>query len=124
MAMAPASWRQRLLPLCGGGAEDGADALGIDALDERGPDEGRGAGVRELREDDGVGVAADEKEKIFDRGFGKNTGLGLFLAREILSITGITICETGQPGKGARFEMTVPKGMWRAVDVDSKVNLQ
>jgi len=68
-------------------------------------------------EDDGVGVAADEKDKIFDRGFGKNTGLGLFLAREILSITGITICETGQPGKGARFEMTVPKGAFRAREV-------
>ena len=39
----------------------------------------------------------------------KNTGLGLFLAREILDITGITIRETGEPGKGARFEMTVHK---------------
>lgn len=64
-------------------------------------------------EDDGEGVPAEEKEKIFDRGFGKNTGLGLFLCREILGITGITIQETGEPGKGARFEMTVPNGMWR-----------
>ena len=64
-------------------------------------------------EDDGEGVPTEEKEKIFDRGFGKNTGLGLALSREILSLTGITIRETGEPGKGARFEMTVPKGMWR-----------
>ena len=64
-------------------------------------------------EDDGVGVPAEEKEKIFDRGFGKNTGLGLFLSREILDITGITIRETGEPGKGARFEMMVPEGMYR-----------
>jgi signal transduction histidine kinase len=64
-------------------------------------------------EDDGEGMPADQKEQIFDRGFGKNTGLGLFLAREILSITGIGIRETGKPGKGARFEMTVPKGAWR-----------
>ena len=64
-------------------------------------------------EDDGDGVVAEEKEKIFERGFGKNTGLGLALSREILSITGITIRETGEPGKGARFEMTVPKGMWK-----------
>jgi PAS domain S-box-containing protein len=63
--------------------------------------------------DDGNGIAAGDKEKIFERGFGKNTGLGLFLSREILLITGITILETGQPGKGARFEMTVPNGMWR-----------
>jgi len=52
-------------------------------------------------------------KKLFTRGFGKNTGLGLFLSREILSITGITITENGTPGKGARFEITVPKGAWR-----------
>ncbi|MEN6343027.1 MAG: PAS domain S-box protein [Methanospirillum sp.] len=57
-------------------------------------------------EDDGDGVPAAEKERIFERGFGKNTGLGLFLAREILGITGITIRETGE--RGARFEITVP----------------
>jgi len=66
-------------------------------------------------EDDGVGIHAGEKTKIFEHGFGKNTGLGLFLAREILSITGITIAETGEPGKGARFEITVPKGMYRVI---------
>ncbi|MDO9549834.1 MAG: PAS domain S-box protein [Methanoregula sp.] len=65
-------------------------------------------------EDDGDGVPAEEKALIFKRGFGKNTGMGLFLAREILSITGITIRETGEPGKGARFEMVVPKGTWRS----------
>lgn len=64
-------------------------------------------------EDDGNGVPPEEKEKIFERGYGKNTGLGLFLAREILSITGITIHEYGEPGKGARFEMMVPKLKWR-----------
>jgi len=64
-------------------------------------------------EDNGDGIPADEKEKIFERGFGKNTGVGLFLSREMLAITGITICETGEPGEGARFEMLVPKGIWR-----------
>ena len=64
-------------------------------------------------EDDGVGVVAEEKEKIFDRGFGKNTGLGLALSREILDITGITVRETGEPGKGARFEMMVSNGAYR-----------
>ncbi|MCX6701269.1 MAG: PAS domain S-box protein, partial [Methanomicrobiales archaeon] len=65
-------------------------------------------------EDDGVGIPAEEKEKIFERGFGKNTGLGLALSREILDITGITIRETGEPGKGARFEMAVSKGSYRS----------
>ena len=64
-------------------------------------------------EDDGEGVPAKDKEKIFGMGFGKNTGLGLALSREILDITGITIHETGEPGNGARFEITVPKGTWR-----------
>jgi sensor domain CHASE-containing protein/nitrogen-specific signal transduction histidine kinase len=64
-------------------------------------------------EDNGVGIPADEKERIFERGFGKNTGLGMFLAREILSLTGITISETGTPGTGARFEILVPEGAYR-----------
>ena len=70
-------------------------------------------------EDDGIGVLAEEKERIFERGFGKNTGLGLFLAREILFITGITIRETGEPGKGARFEITVPEEAWRIIKKES-----
>jgi len=64
-------------------------------------------------EDDGCGIPVIEKEHIFDPGFGKNTGLGLALSREVLSITGITITETGKPEKGARFEIAVPKEMWR-----------
>lgn len=64
-------------------------------------------------EDNGTGIPAEMKEKIFERGMGKNTGLGLFLAREILAITGITIQETGISGKGARFELSVPKGKFR-----------
>lgn len=64
-------------------------------------------------EDDGTGVPDDQKERIFEKGFGSNTGFGLFFAREILSITGITIQETGAPGRGARFELHVPKGNYR-----------
>jgi signal transduction histidine kinase len=66
--------------------------------------------------DNGIGIATDEKERIFERGFGKNTGLGLFLVREILSLTGITITENGEPGKGARFEIVVPNGAYRSPD--------
>jgi signal transduction histidine kinase len=64
-------------------------------------------------EDDGVGVHEEDKARIFEKGFGKNTGLGLFLTREILSITGLEIKETGVYGKGARFEILVPKGKYR-----------
>ena len=64
-------------------------------------------------EDDGVGIPAADRRHLFSQGYGKHTGLGLFLSREILLITGITITETGGSGKGACFEMTVPKGEYR-----------
>jgi len=70
-------------------------------------------GLELICEDDGVGVEAGLKEKIFERGFGNNTGLGLFLTREILMITGITIREDGEPGTGARFVISLPRGTYR-----------
>ncbi len=60
-------------------------------------------------EDNGPGIPMDEKEDIFSRREQGKKGMGLFLSREILSITGITIRETGNYGNGARFEITVPK---------------
>ena len=68
---------------------------------------------RIIVEDDGNGINHSLKEKIFQKGFGNHTGLGLFLVREVLSITGFTIYETGNPGEGARFEITVPMNMFR-----------
>lgn len=66
-----------------------------------------------LCEDDGVGIPEGAKERIFKREYYRNTGYGLFLSGEILSITGLTIRETGEPGKGARFEIIAPKGTYR-----------
>ncbi|PWR71803.1 hybrid sensor histidine kinase/response regulator [Methanospirillum stamsii] len=63
--------------------------------------------------DDGIGVPDEDKEMIFSRGYGKNTGLGLFLVREILSITNILITECGIPGKGALFVLKVPSVHYR-----------
>ena len=64
-------------------------------------------------EDDGVGIPIDDKEQIFDRAFGRNSGYGLFLVREILGITGLSILETGEAGAGARFEILIPSGLYR-----------
>jgi signal transduction histidine kinase len=64
-------------------------------------------------EDDGEGIKGVDKKRLFERGVGKNTGLGLFLSREILSITGIFISETSVPGTGARFEIVIPNGAYR-----------
>jgi PAS domain S-box-containing protein len=66
-------------------------------------------------EDDGAGIPWSDKERVFERGFGRNTGLGLFLAREILGSMGMAIAETGVPGHGARFEIRVPASRTRYV---------
>jgi signal transduction histidine kinase len=71
-------------------------------------------GLLIICEDNGVGVPPQDKTKIFGKGFGRDSGLGLFLIREILSITKISIMETGDYGKGARFEMLIPKGDYRS----------
>ncbi len=71
-------------------------------------------GVIRIR-DNGVGIPPAAKERIFQRGYGKNTGYGLFLVREILSITGMTIREVGEEGDGACFEIVAPEGAWRSV---------
>ncbi|GEM_PF-1526570 len=62
-----------------------------------------------LYEDDGVGIPDTDKELIFGRGHGKNTGMGLFLAREILGMYGMHIIENGIEKNGARFEIQVPR---------------
>ncbi len=65
-------------------------------------------------EDDGEGIRWDLKGDIFEREQGSpGGGYGLYLTREILSITDITIAETGTPGEGARFEITAPSGVYR-----------
>ncbi len=73
------------------------------------------AGLKIFVQDNGRGVSDEDKRLIFKKDFGRNTGLGLFLSREILSITAISIEETGTFGNGARFEITVPKGAYRFV---------
>jgi PAS domain S-box-containing protein len=68
--------------------------------------------------DDGTGVSSDEKELIFQQGYGKNTGFGLFIIREILEITGLSIRETGTFRSGVLFEILVPKESWRPATGD------
>jgi len=63
--------------------------------------------------DNGVGIPGEMKKEIFEPGMVRNRGFGLFLAREILSITGMTLEENGVAGKGARFEIHVPLGSYR-----------
>ena len=66
-----------------------------------------------MYEDDGIGIPDGDKESIFSAGYQKVSGYGMLLIREILSITNLTIRETGNYGKGARFEIHVPEGSYR-----------
>ncbi|WP_292370553.1 response regulator [Methanoregula sp. UBA64] len=78
------------------------------------------SGVTLVYEDNGAGVPRDEKARIFERGYGKNTGLGLYLVQEILALTDISIKETGEPGHGARFEMQIPERSYRLTTVPAR----
>ena len=73
------------------------------------------SGITILYESDGTGVEKYEKELIFEKGYEKMVGYGLFVSREILSLTDITIKETGKPDKGVRFEIFIPKGRFRMI---------
>jgi signal transduction histidine kinase len=66
-------------------------------------------------EDDGAGIPPAFKERIFEPGYGRHTGYGLYFTRAILGRTGLTICECGEEGCGARFEIRVPHGFFRAI---------
>jgi len=70
-------------------------------------------GVTLICEDDGVGIPPGEKQQIFERIVAGEGKFDLFFVHEFLALSGMTITETGEPGKGARFEITVPKGLWK-----------
>lgn len=64
-------------------------------------------------QDNGIGIPEELKREIFKPTMLQNRGLGLFIAKEILSITGLTIQETGVAGMGTRLEIGVPTGCFR-----------
>ena len=70
-------------------------------------------GLRISIEHNGKGIPEENKEDIFKEGYFGNTEFGLFLSREILALSGIAIQETGEPDKGTRFWILVPKGLYR-----------
>ncbi|MCJ7562532.1 MAG: sensor histidine kinase, partial [Thermoplasmata archaeon] len=72
--------------------------------------------------DNGQGVPIEVKAKLFERvpRAGRKSH-GLYLSREILLMTGLSIRETGTPGEGVRFEISVPRGKYRFADDPFKV---
>jgi PAS domain S-box-containing protein len=72
-------------------------------------------GIDIIIKDNGAGIPNDAKERIFRREYFKHTGFGLFLTREILAITNLTIMETGIFGQGAMFVIHAPQGTYRSI---------
>jgi PAS domain S-box-containing protein len=68
-------------------------------------------GLKLVYEDDGVGISAENKLRLFSEGFstGGSTGFGLFLIKKMMDVYGWQIQEVGEPGKGAKFTITIPK---------------
>ena len=62
-------------------------------------------------EDDGGGIHEETKPNLFKEGFttGNGTGYGLYLIKKMMEVYGWTITETGTPGKGAQFTITIPR---------------
>jgi PAS domain S-box-containing protein len=67
--------------------------------------------IKLIYEDDGVGIPASDKPKLFKEGYttGEGSGYGLCLIRKIVEVYGWSITETSGPGKGAQFTIQIPK---------------
>ncbi|MDD1718851.1 MAG: ATP-binding protein [Methanoregulaceae archaeon] len=72
-----------------------------------------GDGLDLVLEDNGGGIPASKKHQIFEYDSGGHAGIGLFICRQILAVTGIAISETGREGTGARFVLHFPEGRYR-----------
>ena len=77
--------------------------------------------LRLIYEDDGVGITLENKSKLFTEGFstGGSTGFGLFFTKKMMDVYGWQIQETGEPSKGEKFTITIPK-----FNKDGKENFQ
>jgi PAS domain S-box-containing protein len=62
-------------------------------------------------EDDGGGIPDETKPNLFKEGFttGNGAGYGLYLVKKMTEVYGWAIMETGVPGKGAQFKITIPR---------------
>ncbi|MEN6518667.1 MAG: ATP-binding protein [Methanospirillum sp.] len=87
-------------------------ATAVEITGSHGPD-----GCRIVIEDNGIGVPPGERDGLFSPSESRY-GRGLFLAREILGITGIQVTEEGT-GAGARFVFTVPLDACRITGSES-----
>ncbi len=67
-----------------------------------------------IYQDDGAGIPQGRREHLFEISQDGHHGAGLFLAKKILAITGMTISEEGVTGKGVRFVIHVSRSNIRS----------
>ena len=61
-----------------------------------------------IYEDDGIGVNAEQKDRLFSGKITETERMGLFMISSVISASGLSIKEVGVPGEGAVFEIYVP----------------
>lgn len=66
-----------------------------------------------IYEDDGKGISKECRKHLFRMSEDGEHGAGLFLSKKILAITGMTIREEGETGKGVRFVIRVQRSKVR-----------
>jgi len=81
----------------------------------------RNPGLVIIIQDNGKGIEPEKKQEIFSLNNGDVRFAGLFIAQEILSLTGITLKETGEFGKGTRFEIEIPSSNCRYVTTKTHI---
>jgi len=67
-----------------------------------------------IYEDDGVGIDEKARKHLFQKGFGKGTGFGLYLISQICEVYGWTVQEKGIQEQGTRFEFRIPSQKFRS----------
>ena len=77
-------------------------------------------GLALVYEDNGVGIPEHKKLNLFKQEVAKFSGFSMFFIHDLLEISDMSIRETGEPGKGARFEIAVPNGMYRFTSTVNK----
>jgi signal transduction histidine kinase len=106
---------QALRNLVGNAIEHTADGDGLVALDVRRAAAGR---VRFVVQDDGPGIAEDQRERVFDRFHRTDaardrasggTGLGLAIVRAIAEAHGGRVVASASAAGGARMELELPR---------------
>ncbi len=97
--------------------EDGTISVVIEEVEERSDDASTWLSFKVT--DTGIGIDADQKDRIFDRFFQSNsattiinqgTGIGLSITREYVKMHGGEIFLESEPGKGSSFTFYLPFG--------------